>query len=227
LPIGRSKKFFPLTTRESKPPWNANTMSEADFQVRRATLDDLPKLRELWRQAGCSAAHNERRLTDFQVALTSNQQLAGCIGLQIAAHQGRIHCLAWNPAFSEEEIRILLWQRVQSLARNHGLVRLWTQEKSLFWRSSGFQEATDERLQKFPSSFGPTDESWLTLQLMGESHPALAMDQQFELFKMSQQELTEKAFRQARIVKVVAWCIFAAALMGVLLLALRIFKGIQ
>jgi N-acetylglutamate synthase-like GNAT family acetyltransferase len=201
-----------------------NIMSEADFQVRRATLDDLPRLRELWQLAGCAAAHYERRFTDFQVALTSDQQLAGCIGLQIAAHQGRIHCLASNPAFSEEEIRIVLWQRVQALCRNHGLVRLWTQEQSLFWRSSGFQEATDESLQKFPSPFGVADGSWLTLQLMGESHPGLAMDQQFELFKMAQLELTEKAFRQARIVKGIAWLIFAAALIGILLLALRVFR---
>lgn len=200
---------------------------EASFQVRRATLDDLPQLKELWSQAGLPLAENERRLTEFQVVLSSDQRLAGCIGLQIKAHQGHIHSLVWERNTPEETMRQLLWKRLQTLARNYGLFRFWTREKALFWRSSGFQDATDETFQKLPHEFGAPGPGWLTLQLIGEHHPAIAIDQQFELFKMAQREESERALRQARIFKGIAWAIFFLAMIAIMLLALWIFPKLR
>ena len=62
--------------------------------------------------------------------------------------------------------RQLFWERIQTLAANHGVFRIWTQERSPFWKSLGFQPPAAEIFARLPDEWKNEFEGgWLTLQL--------------------------------------------------------------
>lgn len=190
-------------------------MSSAQLQARRATLDDLPGLRKLWEHSGVADRSLEQRLTEFQVVEDMSGTIVACSRIQIESRQGKVdHCLCHNPEF-RDSTQLLLWQRIQSLAQNHGLVRLRSQDSDKFWINHGFSKANDILRQKIPSEFGESMENWMTLQLRDESLDGLSLEQHLELFKNSQKQSTQKT--QGRI-RVVRWIAGAAALVVIIAL---------
>lgn len=187
-------------------------MSPSPYQIRRATLEDLAGLRKLWEQAQFSVTDLEKHLTEFQVAAAADGSLAGCLGLQIAHQQGRIRAEAYRDWSLRAELRPGLWERVQSVARNHGLIRLWIQEADGDWPARGFREATAEQLKELPAGFGGPQARWLMLQLREGVAPAVSVEHEFELFKQAQREMSEKAFRQVRVLRFLAGFVAAGAL---------------
>lgn len=194
-------------------------MTGANYQVRRATLDDLVPLRRLWQHAGLPVAELEKRITEVQVIETPDGELLGGVALQLQAPHGRIHSLALRSADNEPELRSRLWDRLQALARNHGLARLWTVASgAMAWKGLGFVPATPDVVEKLPPAFGDPAASWLSLKLRDDAASVISLDKEFELFKQTQQALTEKAFRQARALKVLA-AVIAVAVLALVLLA--------
>ena len=100
------------------------------------------------------------------------------------------------------------------VARNHGLTRLWTHESSPFWHHGGFEEANAEMLKKLPASFGDSHAGWRTLQLRDEAAVSSSLDQEFELFRITEKENTEKLIRKAKTLKMIA-TVIAVILFGV------------
>ena len=179
-------------------------MNPIDCQIRRATIEDLHRLRSLWTQAALPVETLVKSLTEFQVAQAADGTMLACIGLQLDAQQGKIH----HACYRSPEMRLALdqplWERLQSVARNHGLWRLWTQDRSPVWRDRGFQDSDKSVLKKLPSRFGDPDDHWLVLKLRDETTTTISFEQEFELFKQAQQDWTHKALRQARVLKVLA-----------------------
>ncbi len=172
--------------------------------MRRATLEDLNGLRLLWRAEQLSALELEKHFTQFQVAQAEGGTLAGALGLHVIGTHGRIHSEAFRDFALADTLRPLLWQRLQVVARNFGLTRLWTQESPAFWRENGFATSAPELLEKLPPGFGKAEGDWITLKLKDEVLSGLTQEQEFALFKEAAQAETEKAFRQARTMKLVA-----------------------
>ena len=108
------------------------------FQVRRATLEDLPRLMPLWRMEHLPAALLEKRFTEFQVVLAGDE-LIGAVGLQIGSQQGKLHSEVFARPELAEASRPLIWERLQTIAHSHGLSRLWTRLDAPFWRGVGFE----------------------------------------------------------------------------------------
>ena len=75
-----------------------------------------------------------------------------------------------------DTLRPLLWERMEIVAANNGLFRLWTEESAPFWRKhAGFSPAPGETLKRLPEVFGAAHEKWLALRLRDESaDPGLA-----------------------------------------------------
>ncbi|MBU6399935.1 MAG: hypothetical protein KGS61_06435 [Verrucomicrobia bacterium] len=189
-------------------------MNLATVQVRRANLDDLQRLRRLWEHYQFPADALEKRLTEFQVAVAADGQLLGALGLRIDGRQGQVHGEVFGRPEDGEALRALLWERLQVLARNHGLTRLWTQEPAEFWRHPPFADAAAEVRPRLPASFGDLQGAWRTLQLREEVLPAIQVEREFDLFMRQQSESTERALRQGR------WLKRAATLLALVLLAL-------
>jgi len=187
-------------------------MNPSDYRVRRATLDDIGALKGLWESMRYPAGDLEKRLTEFQVVESPVGEILGALGFQIAERQARIHSEAFTDFAIADSVRPLFLKRIQSLAMNHGVVRLWTQEHAPFWTRYGFQPARATAMEKLPFAWDRTASDWLTFQMKDEEAIASA-DKEFALFMASEKQRTAQALAQAKRLKVIVTVIaFAVAL---------------
>jgi len=199
-------------------------MSIPECTLRRATVDDLEGLKVLWERANLQVLDLERRLTEFQIAVTESGELLGALGLQIDSKQGKIHSEALTTPEHQDTIREQLWQRILVVARNHGLVRLWTEESSPFWTQQGFHEIdADDVQKKLPARFGDSTKHWHVLQLREESATTLSLEREFELFQAAQKESSDRMMEQAKRFKAVAYSILTVAVLVAGYFVLRLF----
>ena len=185
------------------------------FQVRRATLDDLAQLRTIWSRTKLDSSALEKRLTEFQVI--EAEGIAACIGIQVANQQGLIHSEAIVNFTQRDQLAPVLWERIQAVARNHGLHRLWMDEADPRWIQFGFVPANPEQLRKLPGAFGSSKE-WHTLQLKEDNVATLSLEQELELFSQAQKQSTEETLRQARVFKRFAYGLLSLAVAGLIAL---------
>jgi N-acetylglutamate synthase-like GNAT family acetyltransferase len=195
-------------------------MDSPALQTRRATLDDLAALRRLWQAEHLPALQLDKRFVDFQVAQAADGRLLGALALQVDGLHGRIYGEAFADFSQAEALRPLLWERIQTVARNRGLVRLWTLEAVPFWRERGFDTAKDDLREKLPPAFGDKQAAWLTLKLKEELLAGLTPEQEFALFKDAAKAESNEMMRQARVLKGIA------AVVAVIFLILVIVGGI-
>jgi len=189
-------------------------MNEPQYSLRRATVDDLAGLKILWERSRLQVLDLEKRLTDFQLIVSDAGDLIGAIGLHIEGKQGRVHSEAFAQPEQDAKFRDQVWERVQVLARNHGLVRLWTREAAPFWiRQAGFAEASPELVEKLPASFCDTPGRWLMLQLRDENLSAISIEREFELFQVSQKQETEKLMQMGRTLKLITMVVLGIVLL--------------
>lgn len=188
-------------------------MNPPAFNARRATVDDIPALRVLWRAEQLAELDLEKRVTEFQVAFDTSQKLVGSIGLRVDGTQGFLHSETFLDFGQADELRPMLWERVQTVSRNRGLTRLWTLEKTQFWRGIGFDPPDEEGRKRFTANFGGEDLDWLTIKLKDELVAMMTPEQEMALFRQASKEENDKILRQARVMKWVA-----AALAGVFFL---------
>lgn len=180
-------------------------MNAPNHRLRRATLDDLPALGPLLQATLLPASQLEKRLTEFHVVEDSDGQLAGALGLQIAGQQGKIHSESYADFGLVDTLRPLLWERMQSVAQTHGLLRLWTLETAPFWKQGGFIPVPSELRTTLPAAFGDTKADWLTVKLKDDVNTVLSLDQEFTVFMQAEKARTEEVFAQARIFKGLAY----------------------
>lgn len=173
-----------------------------EYRLRRATTDDLPQLLSLWQAAQLPVAPLEKRFTEFQVVEDLEGNLVAAMGLQVVPQQGMVHSETFADFSLAEKIRPLLWERVEKVAANHGLFRLWTQETAPFWKQAGFNTASSEVLVKRPANFASDPKrDWLVLQLKAEAASPINLDKEFERFKESERANTEDLYSQAKMLK--------------------------
>jgi N-acetylglutamate synthase-like GNAT family acetyltransferase len=179
-------------------------LNNASFKIRRATLEDLPALGSLWALMKYDVEALSRRITEFQVAEHPHGMVVGALGLEIAERQGRIHSEAFTDFSLAEPLRPMLWERLNNLAHNHGLLRLWTTEQAPFWRRSGLAPAGEELLPSLPAVWRQTSGQWLTLKLKEDVDALLAMDHELALMLETERQRSRKALEQARVLKSIA-----------------------
>lgn len=178
-------------------------MSSFKFQARRATVDDLPRLKQLWALMRLPDGELERQLTDFQVVTDEAGIVVGCAALQMNQRHARIHSEAFEDFGLADYARPALWARIQTLATNHGLVRIWTQETSPFWSRNGFQPAPEEALEKMPTSWDRFSAGWLAVKLKDED-AMTSLDKEFAVFVESEKQQRSQLLIQTRTIKTMA-----------------------
>jgi N-acetylglutamate synthase-like GNAT family acetyltransferase len=192
-------------------------MSQQTLRIRRATVDDRTALKTIWASMRLSADDLEKRLTEFQVVENAEGEVVGALGFQVL----RQHALLHNESYSDfgvaDAARELFWERLQKLAANHGVFRVWTQERSPFWKSFGFQPPSAEILARLPEEWKNEFEGgWLTLQLKNEEVIRAALEKQFAPFmteeKLETKRISEKAKTMNTIITVVG---FAIGILGI------------
>ncbi len=174
-------------------------MNPAPLKIRRATVDDLPALRALWIAARLPADELEARLTEFQV-VEHHGEFAGALGVQIIRTAARLHSEDYADFAVADAARELFWDRIQTLAANHGVFRMWTQETSPFWTRWGFQPASAEMLERLPDEWKQLEgrPGWLTLPLKDEDAIKEALGTDFSEFMAEEKEKTERVANHAK-----------------------------
>lgn len=179
-------------------------MSNAAFHVRRATIDDLASLLALWNSMQIPTAGLERRITEFQVVESEEGALLGALGMQVIGRHARLHSEAFVEFTFADHFRAHLWERMQSLAANHGLVRLWTTEAAPFWKRNGFNPPDAGEMNRLPSGWASVEGNWVTLELRDEDALLASLEMDFERLRAQEREQTENALRKARTLKYIA-----------------------
>jgi N-acetylglutamate synthase-like GNAT family acetyltransferase len=177
-------------------------MNSTAYCVRRATLEDLEALTALWTSMNFSATDLKNRLTEFQVAEDAGGKVVGAVGFQILQRQGLIHSEAFADFAVADHVRPLLWGRIQALAMNHGIARVWTRENAPFWTHSGFQPADASTLERLPESWDRGVPGWLTLRLKDEE-VLISLEKELALFREAEKQNTSETIAQARKVKLI------------------------
>ena len=216
-----------VVVRPYSPTMLAAFMNEDQqprYELRRATLEDLPELKGLWLLGRLPGEELEKRFTEFQIAVDGAGSLRAAVGLHIEKSQGLIHSEAFADYAEAVEIRPLVWDRIISVAKNHGLVRLWALPTNSFFRQQGMTEVDPARRVTLPASFGNPNADWLSLKLRDDLPAVFAPEKEFELFAADQKESTERMIKQAQVFKLLAYLLLAFALAGLGALAFFAFK---
>lgn len=198
-------------------------MTQPNYRVRRATLDDLTTMRRLWESMRFPPQDLEKRITEFQVVEDAEGKVTGAVGFQIAGRHGRIHSEAYADFAMADSARPLVWERLQSLIRNHGVVRIWTREEAPFWKQNGFQPANSDLLKKLPQEWADGSVGWLTLQLKDEE-AIVSMEKELAMYMEAERNRTARTFQKARLIKTIATFIaivFALFIVGAIIFLLR------
>lgn len=189
-------------------------MNPQTLRIRRVTVDDRDTLNDLWTAMRLSPEKLEKRLTEFQVVENSEGKILGAIGIQFSAQHALLHSECYSDFSVADEARSLFWQRIQTLASNHGIFRLWTRENSPFWKSFGFQTPAPEILTRLPAEWkdesnggrGAPERSeggWLTFQLKNEDLINAVLEKELTTFIFAEKKQIARVTEQARTIKTI------------------------
>ena len=197
-------------------------MNPQTLRIRRATVDDRDALKSLWASMRLTADELEKRLTEFQVVENSDGEVVGAIGIQFSRQHALLHSEGYTDFGIADAARQLFWERIQTLASHNGIFRIWTQERSPFWKNFGFQPPTTEVLTRLPSEWkNEFDGGWLTFQLKNEEVIAAALEKNFVPFMAGEKNETEKISQKAKTINTVITVVGFA--IGILCIGIAIY----
>jgi N-acetylglutamate synthase-like GNAT family acetyltransferase len=172
------------------------------LKIRRATIEDLNPLRAIWNSMRLPSDALEKQLKEFQVAENENGEIAGAIGIQFSNQHALLYAEGFSDFSVADAARELFWERIQTLAANHGIFRIWTQENSPFWLRWGFQPANAEITSRLPSQWNTGEGKWFTLQLKDEDAVAAALQNKFVGFMEAEKNQTARISEKAKTIKI-------------------------
>jgi N-acetylglutamate synthase-like GNAT family acetyltransferase len=175
----------------------------ANLRVRRATVEDLAALRGIWESMRLPADEFEKTLKEFQVTEDAAGNIVGVIGIRCLGQYALIYGEGFSDFSHADVARELFLDRLQTLAANHGVFRVWTAERSPFWTRWGFQPAGAELLSRLPEQWKSPGAQWLTLQLKDEDAVAEALKTRFGNFMESEKQETERVRGRAKTLQTV------------------------
>src|SRR5579862_8430263 len=176
-------------------------MDSTVLRVRRATTDDRESLKSLWQAMLLPVNDLEKRLTEFQVVEAADGTFLGAIGIQIVRQHAWLHSEGYLDFAHANQARQLFWERIQTLASNHGVFHLWTQESSPFWSQLGFRPVSAGKLSDLPPEWQAGRGEWFMFKLKDEAAIAKALDKDFAAFMSAEKRNTERTYEQARTLK--------------------------
>ena len=197
-------------------------MNSASLRVRRATVDDFAALKMIWASMRLPADELEKRLTEFQVVENSDGEVVGAIGIQFSKQHALLHSEGYADFSMADTARQLFWERIQTLASHNGVFRIWTQERSPFWKSFGFQPPNAEILARLPEEWkNEFDGGWLTFQLKNEEVIAAALEKNFAPFMAEEKNETRKISEKVKTINTIIT--IAGFTIGILCIGIAIF----
>jgi N-acetylglutamate synthase-like GNAT family acetyltransferase len=178
------------------------------LSARRATVEDLPALQALWQQAGLPWLELERYVTEFQVVPAEvDGTLLGAVGLLVEGNDALLHteAVAVTGAEQADELRATLWRRVQIVARNQGVQRLWTQEDADYWQASGFSKAAPATVAGATATFVDKSAEWRICELIDPDKAKHLVDEQMAIWQAARAQEAEALQDTIRVFRTTAF----------------------
>ncbi len=201
-------------------------MEPPALSARRATVEDLPALQALWQQAGLPWLELERFVTEFQVVPSEVEgALLAAIGLLVEGNDALLHTEAVADSEQADELRATLWRRVQIVARNQGVQRLWTQEDADYWQASGFSKAAPATVAGATATFVDKSADWRICELIDPDKAKHLVDEQMAIWQAERAQEAEALQDKIRAFRTVA---FGLAIMVTLVaLGMLLYIGMR
>ena len=173
-------------------------MSSSGYKIRRVHVADLNELRSVWRAAGIYSLELEKRFTEFQIVIDREAAIVASFGVDVRGKEGHIHSVAFRANTPKEELLEVIWNRAQTLAENHGLLRLWSPDEP-FWSGVGFAKPDEKARKQAAELYDATMDRRLMLQLRDEADIQMLAEAQFELFQQSTVAERERILERGKV----------------------------
>lgn len=163
----------------------SEAMEPPQWNARRATLDDLAALQALWQGLGMPWEQLEHYLTEFQIVVGEDGVLHAAMGLLVEGTEALMHTEALAPGTDDanaDELRAALWRRMQIVARNQGVARIWTQEDAPYWLGSGFVPPGPSVLGEAKATFINSDPGWRIYPLIDPERASRIVQEQMAIW---------------------------------------------
>ncbi|HEY0552030.1 MAG TPA: hypothetical protein VGF13_20685 [Verrucomicrobiae bacterium] len=190
-------------------------MTDKQYVIRRATLEDLPQLIALWRLEQWPAETLEKRFTEFHLVADTDGRVLAAIGIQMGGTQGLLHSESIGRAEISDALRGLLWERLQVIIKSNSLERLWTQLNSHYWRDLGFQRATAEQLKMLPAKFAQGERPWTVKSLCAADANAVLEREMAEIKALQLREIARAQQRVQTMKKIALGVTVVVCLIGI------------
>ena len=199
-------------------------MDSPALTARRATVEDLPALQGLWQAAGLPWEQLEKFITEFQLVEDSDGNPAGAVGLLVEGTEALLHTEALRPDVDADEARASLWRRIQIVARNLGVHRVWTQEDDPFWTASGFAAPSTHDLATVRATFLGDGSGWRFVLLVDPTKANAVVQEQMALWQAEREREAGEFQRKVKAFRAVAFLLFGivvALALGVLWMVMK------
>ncbi len=199
-------------------------MESPALTARRATVEDIPALQGLWQAAGLPWEELEKFITEFQLVEDSEGNAAGAVGLLVEGTEALLHTEALRADVEADEARASLWRRIQIVARNLGVHRVWTQEDDPFWTASGFAAPSTHDLAAVRATFLGDGSGWRFVLLVDPSKANAVVQEQMALWQAEREREAEEFQRKVKTFRAVAFLLFGIVLvlaLGVLWMVMK------
>ena len=194
--------------------------------VRRATLDDLPKLVPLWKLEQLPYAEFERRFKEFQVIESEEGEMLGAIGLQVSGIEARLHSESFVHFDQADTLRERFWARIKVMGENQGWVRVWTELASQTWRQLGFDPPNPEQFAHLPGIFAQVGSGgWNVVQLREDRVAGPSVDAEFQILRIAHQQENERMMKRAKFLRNVSILLAAGLVTWIGWWGMKLFKN--
>lgn len=190
-------------------------------------MEDLPALQGLWQGAGLPWDELEKFITEFQVVPGEEGVLLGAVGMLVDGNQALLHSEAVRASDDDDgdELRAALWRRIQIVARNQGVHRIWTQEDAPYWLASGFLPAPAADVASGGASFLDTTAEWSFFQLIDPSKAESLVQEQMAVWQATRTREAEEFQGKVKIFRGVAFLAFGIVVAALLALLFMVVKA--
>ena len=195
----------------------------SQYRFRRANVDDVERLHELWERHDFDTIPLEQRLIEFQVAVDEYDEIHAAIGIRLNQRQALFHHECWSAEMTPQ-LRRELAAHALVVAERMQAWRIWILQDDVHWAEMGFDSVPPDHRENLPQGFGDWKADWKALKLKPDIASDENLARQFELLRIQSSESNEKLEKTGKLMKVLSYFLVAAIGVSVLIAALLYFQ---
>jgi len=197
--------------------------SLSEFKFRRANLDDLDRLIELWERHDFDPIDLEPRLIEFHIAENEEGVIHAAIGIRNQDRQAMLHHECWS-AEMKPQLRRDLAHHAFSVCEMMQLWKIWTLLDDTHWQEMGFDDVPAEKMDDLPKGFGDWKKPWKAYKLKADIASDANLARQFELLKIENDATNTRIEKTGKFMRLFGYFVVSIIVIAVVLGVIAFFK---